>query len=150
MVMGKRRGRNKGRSGAAAIETALVMIPMLMMIFGIFEYGRLLMDWNVLNNAAREGCRYALVNNTSTTITTDVKNLVTTFMGKEISSFNTFTVTVSGTRAGVATSVNNLAAGDLISVTVSGNYKFMNVIPLVTMPTLTITSTVTMVCEGGT
>ena len=45
---------------------------MTMFIFGVFEYGRLLMDWNVLNNAAREGCRYALVNNTSTTISTDV------------------------------------------------------------------------------
>ena len=43
-----------------------------MFIMGVFEYGRLLMDWNVLNNAAREGCRYALANNTSTTISTDV------------------------------------------------------------------------------
>ena len=29
------------RGGATAIELALVMIPLLMMIFGIFEYGRL-------------------------------------------------------------------------------------------------------------
>ncbi len=140
----------KRRSGAAAIELAFVMIPLLMMIFGIFEYGRLLMDWNVLNNAAREGCRYALVNNTTSTISTDVTNLVTTYMGKEISSFNTFTVTVSGTHAGASTAVNNLTAGDLISVTVSGKYKFMNIIPFVSMPTLTINSTVTMVCEGAT
>ena len=46
---------------------------MLMLIFGVFEYGRLFMDWNLLNNAAREGCRYALANNTSTTISTDVR-----------------------------------------------------------------------------
>ena len=53
-----------------------------MFIIGVFEYGRLLMDWNVLNNAAREGCRYALANNTSTTISTDVTTLVTTYMAR--------------------------------------------------------------------
>ncbi len=148
MVIVKNRGQKRG--GAAAIETAFIMIPMLMMFFGIFEYGRLLMDWNVLNNATREGCRYALVNNTNAGISTTVSTLVTNYMGKEISSFSTFTVTMSGTHAGVSTAVNNLAAGDLISVTVTGKYKFMNIIPFVTMPTLNITSTVTMVCEGAT
>ena len=63
MVIRKIRGEST--RGAAAVETAMVMIRMLMFVFGIFEYGRLLMDWNLLNNAAREGCRYALANNTS-------------------------------------------------------------------------------------
>ena len=35
-----------------------------MIVLRVFEYSRLLMDWNLLNNAAREGCRYALANNT--------------------------------------------------------------------------------------
>ena len=122
------------------------MIPLVMMIFGIYEYGRLLMCWNLLNNAAREGCRYALVNNTNTTINTDVTNLVTSYMGIEASSFKNFTVTVSGSHNGASSTVNNLVAGDLISVTVSGKYTFMNIIPFITMPTITITSTVTMHC----
>src|SRR5271157_2236191 len=108
--------RDSRRSGAAAVEAAFILVPLILIIFGIFQYGRLLMDWNVLNNAAREGCRYALVNNTSTTISTDVTNLVTTRMGQEVSSFKNFTVTVSGTHAGASTSVNNLVAGDLITV----------------------------------
>ena len=45
--------------GAVAVETSLILITLFMFIFGIFEYSRLLMDWNLLNNAAREGCRYA-------------------------------------------------------------------------------------------
>ena len=44
-----------------------------MFIFGICEYARFLMDRDLLNNAAREGCRYALANNTSTTIGTDIR-----------------------------------------------------------------------------
>ena len=149
MRTNKQSGRR--RSGATAVETALVLVPMMMVFFGIFEYGRLLMTWNLLNNAAREGCRYALVNNTSTTINTDVQNLVTSYMAGQTSSLNNFTVTVSGTHQGVSTPVNNLVAGDMITVTVTGQYQFMNVIPRITLPNnLTLTSSVTMICEGVT
>jgi hypothetical protein len=60
-------------------------------------------------------------------------------------------VTVSGTHQGTSTPVNNLAPGDLITVTVTGNYKFLNIVPLVPMPTsINVTTAPTMVCEGGT
>lgn len=144
----QRKSKNQ-RRGATAVETAVVMIPLLMMIMGIFEYGFLLLNWNVLNSAAREGCRYALVNNTASTINTDVSNLVTARMAGQDRYFTNFTVSVSGTHDGVATAVNNLSPGDMITVTVSGRYKFLNIIPLVPMPTLTISSSVTMICEGG-
>jgi Flp pilus assembly protein TadG len=141
---------HRGRPGLTAVETALVLIPLTMFVFGIFEYGRFLMDWNLLNNAAREGCRFALANNTDTSISTEVQNTVTTFMAGQDGNFNNFTVSVSGTHNGVATSVNNLVAGDMITVTVSGNYRFLKVIPLVNMPTtLSMSSSVTMVCEGA-
>ena len=138
------------RWGMAAVETALVMLPMTMFLFGVFEYGRLLMVWNLVNNAAREGCRYALVNNTVGTISSDVSGIVTTRMGTQIGSFSTFSITLSGTHGGVSTAVNSLVPGDMITVAVSGKYKAMNVIPVVSLPAITITSTVTMVCEGGT
>lgn len=143
--------RKTPRTGAAAVETALVVLPFLMFVFGIYEYGRFLMVMNVLNNAAREGCRYALVNNTSVTINNEVTTQVTNRMaGLNTNAFTGFTVSVSGTHNGVSTPVNDLAAGDMITVTVSGTYQFMNVIPLVSMPTVTITSAPTMVCEGAT
>jgi len=126
------------------------MISLTSLIFGVFEFSRLLMDWNLLNNAARQGCRYAIVNNTSTTISTQVQTIVTSFMAGQTTSFSGFTVTVSGTHLGVSTPVNNLTPGDMITVTVSGTYKFMNIIPLVKMPSsYSITSAVIMGCEGG-
>ena len=141
----------KRTRGAVAVETAFVMILFTSVIFGIFEFCRFFMDWNILNNAAREGCRYAVVNNTNTTISTDVATTVNTFMGAEVSSFSNLTVTVSGSHNGTNTAVNSLSAGDMVTVTVSGTYKFMNVIPIYKMPTtLTITTAVTMGCEGGT
>ena len=145
------RPRRNRRSGATVVETAFILIPLLMFIFGIFEYGRFLMVRNLINNSAREGCRYALVNNTSTTINAEVQTVVNNYMSGQQSAFTGFTVTVSGTHNGTTTSVNNLVAGDWISVTVSGQYTFMNVIPMVKMPTsVTMSSSCVMLCEGVT
>lgn len=141
--------RAQRRRGAAAVETAIIMIPLTMLLFGVFEYGRLLLDMNVLNNAAREGCRYALVNNTDPSVATNTKNVVVNFMAGRDVGFGGFTVSVSGTHQGAATPVNNLVAGDMITVTVTGTYKLMNIIPLVpSLPSFTLSSSVTMACEG--
>ncbi len=139
------------RRGGTLVEVALVLVLMTSFVFGIFEYSRLLMVWNLMDNAAREGCRYALANNTSTTISTSVSTIATNYMAGQSTALTGFTITVSGTHNGVSTAVNSLAAGDLIKVTLSGTFKFMNIVPLVTMPTsFTLSTSVTMVCEGGT
>ena len=143
--------RTPRRHAATAVETALVLLPLIVVSCGIFEYGRLLMHWNLLNNAAREGCRYALVNNTDPTINADVQAVVNRFMAGQSSDFTNFNVTVTGTHQGVATPVNNLVAGDTITVTVTGKFQFMDVVPLVRTPaSVTLTSAVVMICEGAT
>lgn len=146
MILAKTR-----RKGATAVETALVILPLTMLLFGIFEYGILLMDWNLLNNAAREGCRYALAHNVDPSINTEVQTTVYYFMAGRTSHFSNFTVTVTGTHAGVSTPVNNLMPGDPITVSVSGNYQLLNIIPTVSQAAvLPLSSSVTMICEGGT
>ena len=145
-----RRRQRSRRKGAAAVETALVMILFTSIVFGIFEYCRMYMDWNLMNNAAREGCRFALANNTDTALTSEVTTLVTNYMGGDASSLSNFTVSISGSANGVVTAPANLQAGNMINVTVSGTYKFMNIVPVIKMPTnFTMKSTVSMVCEGG-
>ena len=42
------------------METALVLPVALLFLFGIMEYGRFVMTQQVLTNAVREGCRYAV------------------------------------------------------------------------------------------
>lgn len=52
----------KGRSrGQALTEFALVVPFLLLMLFGIIEFGRFVFAYEVLNNATREGARYAIV-----------------------------------------------------------------------------------------
>jgi hypothetical protein len=60
---------------------------------------------------ARDGCRYALANNASSTVSTDVRTIVTTYLSTETSSFTGLTVTVSGTHQGNA--VADSAAGPM-------------------------------------
>jgi len=44
------------------VETALVLVIFLAMLFGLFEYCRFLFVLHVANNAVRDGARYAVVN----------------------------------------------------------------------------------------
>lgn len=49
------------RRGAAVVEMAVVSILLFMMLFGIFEYCRLLYVMHITHNAARDTVRYAVV-----------------------------------------------------------------------------------------
>lgn len=44
------------------VESALIMVVLAMLLFGIFEYCRFLLVLHMTNNAARDGARYAAVN----------------------------------------------------------------------------------------
>lgn len=57
---GRRRSRERGR-GQALLEFALVAPIFFFILFAILEFGRAVYVTQVLNNAAREGARYAIV-----------------------------------------------------------------------------------------
>ncbi|GAA4375703.1 TadE/TadG family type IV pilus assembly protein [Agromyces bauzanensis] len=46
-----------GERGAAAVEFALVLLPLILLVFGILEYGRIYMVQLSLSNAARDAAR---------------------------------------------------------------------------------------------
>jgi Flp pilus assembly protein TadG len=50
--------RNRGQS---VVEFALILPLLLVLVFGITEFGRAWMTVNILASAAREGCRLAVV-----------------------------------------------------------------------------------------
>jgi len=56
-----RGGTRQGRRGAAVVELALVSPFILFLIFGAFEFFRMMMVKQALTNAAREGCRTAVL-----------------------------------------------------------------------------------------
>jgi Flp pilus assembly protein TadG len=56
-----RRSRQKGQ---AALETALVIVPMLALAFALMDYSLAMFIQNVLRNAVREGVRYGITEQT--------------------------------------------------------------------------------------
>ena len=65
-----------GRPGAALIETAAVVIVFLMVLLGIFEYCRLIFVQQMVESAAREGARYAIVNTNDSNLVADTQTQV--------------------------------------------------------------------------
>ena len=55
----------KAETGAALLETALVLPLVLLVSVGIFEFGRAYQTWQVVTNAAREAARVAVLPNGS-------------------------------------------------------------------------------------
>ena len=51
--------RTAGQRGAAIIESAIILLVFLLILFGIFELGRIMNAQETLTNAAREGARFA-------------------------------------------------------------------------------------------
>jgi hypothetical protein len=61
LVGASRTRRRQGSIGQALAEFALVAPIFFLLLFGIIEGGRFILFYQALNNATREGARYAIV-----------------------------------------------------------------------------------------
>ena len=52
--------------GQALVEFALILPVLLLLIFGVVDAGRLIFTYNTVSNAARDGARVAIVNQSTT------------------------------------------------------------------------------------
>ncbi len=49
------------KKGQAMVELAIILPVFILLIVGIIDFGRYVLDFSMLNNAVREGTRYAVV-----------------------------------------------------------------------------------------
>ena len=87
--------------GATAVEMAFIMPVLVMILFGIFQFGIAYNNWIALTHAAREGARLASVGNY------DEQSVRNSAPSVDIQS-----VSVSGLGGGI---------GDTVTVTVTGS-----------------------------
>jgi len=72
------RSFRKHRLGAAAVEFAIVAPVFFLLVFGMIEYGRLVMVQQVITNASREGARRAVLDGATTSeVETTVEDFLT-------------------------------------------------------------------------
>jgi len=151
-----RRVQNQARPGATLVETALVISVTLMILFGIFEYGRFVMTKQLMDNAAREGARWAVANTYSGT-TAQVQAVVNTKLGPAANQLvgysQSTSITVNAadssgnTIAGVTWS--NVAFGANVSVVITGTYKPILPTFLFMNSTITLTAKSVMASEAN-
>jgi Flp pilus assembly protein TadG len=71
---GQRHWQQDSKGGAAVVEFALVIPALLLIICGIFDFGNLYFQMDIVNEAARQGARLAAVNlETSAAINTAIQ-----------------------------------------------------------------------------
>lgn len=67
MAVNPRRARRRGRQrGNALVEWMLVLLPTFALLTFLFDLSFALYSWSTLQNAVREGCRYAITFQTET------------------------------------------------------------------------------------
>ncbi len=102
-IFGKRFGRQetlkleklcrfcrRKRRGAAVVEFAVVAPVLILLVFGMIEFGRMVMVQQIITNASREGARVAVLDgSTRTGVETTVQGYL------QSGSINGATVTVS-------------------------------------------------------
>ncbi len=145
-----------GRQGTTIPEMALVSIVFFMFLFGILEYGRFVFTLNMLNNAAREGARYAVVQTTSVS-TTQVRTYVDAYLTSSSSGLlnyspsNNIKVFQANTTTGADNGGGwtNAGQGQAVGVTISGTYNPFLPNFLFLNNSLPIQATAIMYSEGG-
>lgn len=56
------RRSKRAQGGQAIAETALVLPVLILLLLGLFDFGRAVYAYNTVSNAARDGARVAIVN----------------------------------------------------------------------------------------
>lgn len=135
------RKKCRGEDGQAMVEFALILPIFLLILCGIIDFGWLFYNQLSLNNACREGARYAVVNtaegNGTQAIINHIENATTTVFAND------------GVRIDVEyTTPSDPTAGD-VTVSMEADISFFTpVLSTVLGSERTITSTVVMKVES--
>jgi len=114
--------RRNGQRGAALTEFAIVLPLLLLLVFGIIEFGVLLYDKAMITNASREGARAGIVFRAPRVSGGEIQSVVDNYVASHLITFGPAATATTTTDPADPTSV---AAGDMLRVTVSYPYRFL-------------------------
>jgi Flp pilus assembly protein TadG len=123
--MVKRSTRPTRPRGSVLVEASIVLPIFLLMLLGIFEYSRYVMVRNLVDNATREGARYAVVHVYDKTTADIQAEVLKRLAGQDgqLASYNCQVFEANpatGANQGIWT---NAAFGDWVMVQITGTYR---------------------------
>ncbi len=135
----------KREDGAVAVEFALILPILIVLVFGIIEFGLALYNKEVIANASREGARYGIVIGPPRPLEDDIKGVVRSYLtnfGWDASAADISVIndTTGGTQCS--------AFGEDLKVVLNYDYKFSvlpNFAPI--SKDITLSATTEMKCE---
>jgi Flp pilus assembly protein TadG len=128
------RSKSSSQKGASAVEFALIL-PLLMVItFGIIEFGVYLYDQQVITNASREGARAGIVAGSPRVTAAAIQTVVQNYCQNHLITFGANNVPQLNPNPPSGYSAS-ATFGDDLTVRVTYNYSFLvipNLIPGIT------------------
>lgn len=124
--------------GTAAVEAAILFPVLLLLTFGIIEYGWLFLNANLITNAARHGARIAI---RASTTNAQVMNSISDLMA---------TANITGHQVTISPSdVSSMNVGEVVRVEISVPWEQIAIInaPFLPMPTH-LRASISMTKEG--
>lgn len=133
----------KNNQGASAVEFALVLPMLVLLLFGIIEFSLALYDKAMITNASREGARAGVVYKVPRLSVADIQGVVTNYCQNYLITF--------GAANSVITNVTGAggSSGSNLTVSVNYTYGFLVIPKFVTSITgpITLSATSVMVME---
>jgi len=117
--------------GATLVEFALASTLFFTITFGTIEFGRMIVDYNIVSNAAREGVRYASVRGASSGRAVTADNVKQYVASRSAGLLATTNITV--------TWPTNNAVGSVVQVQVQ--YNFTPIVTLLPQTAVNLSST---------
>jgi Flp pilus assembly protein TadG len=130
----RRNLKEREQRGAAAVEFALVLIPMLIVIFGVVQYGLYFYSMQSGSSAVNHAVRRIVVGNCTTT--GQVQSLIYSDLGAATTASSAAGVTTTVTYQSLDGSSTVAAPGEIGgAVTVTATYPVVNLhFPFIPLP----------------
>ena len=112
----------KDKRGVQLVEFAVLLPILLLLVFGIIDFGRGFFSWVIITNGAREGARAAAVGKLEDVVVDKVSNSVS---GLYVTSVATGTC--PGTQGALCITGDNVGGfpDEPVTVTVTYNFRFI-------------------------
>jgi Flp pilus assembly protein TadG len=121
----------KNEKGAAAVEFAIVLPVLALLLFGIMDFALLFYNKQVITNASREGARALIAEydpdgtDTVPEMRSFVRPIVDSYCTKNDGTGNSILINLGGTNTLDINNVEPEKSGEYITVTVSYDYNHL-------------------------
>jgi Flp pilus assembly protein TadG len=117
--------RLKLQTGSNIVEFALILPLLLVLVFGIIDFGLALFDKAVITNASREGARAGMVFKVPRMTDAEIRAVVQNYTSTHLVTFGAQNLQTTITRVDNDGVGGNTSSGDTLNVVVNYPYRYL-------------------------